>query len=98
MPEVPAATGAGPAPEDGAPGDRLVRLGVVVTGIGMLISLVAILPLVTDLELPSTFWWLSMLTGDGPGCTGGMGPQPKNSEQPTMTIMIFAQMFFTTNR
>jgi hypothetical protein len=65
MPEVPAATGAGPAPEHGAPGDRLVRLGVVVTGMGMLISLVAILPLVTDLELPSTFWWLSMLTGVG---------------------------------
>ena len=48
-----------------APGDRLVRAGVVVTGIGIVVTLVAILPLVSDVELPSSFWWLSMLTGVG---------------------------------
>lgn len=48
-----------------APGDLLVRAGVVVTGIGIVVTLVAILPLVSDVELPSSFWWLSMLTGVG---------------------------------
>lgn len=53
-------------PED-APGtgDRLIRAGVVVTAIGMALTLVAMLPLVTDLTLPSFFWWLAMLTGVG---------------------------------
>ncbi len=48
-------------------GDRLIRTGLVVTVVGMLLALVAILPLVTDLELPSAFWWLSMLVGVGMG-------------------------------
>lgn len=48
-----------------APGDRLVRAGIVVTGIGIAVTLVAILPLVSDVELPSQFWALSMLTGVG---------------------------------
>ncbi len=49
------------------PGDRLLRAGVAMTGLGMALTLIAMLPLVTDLELPSAFWWLSMLTGVGLG-------------------------------
>ena len=53
-------------PESGsAPGDRLIRAGLVVTAVGMLLTLVAMIPLVTDVELPSAFWWLSMLVGVG---------------------------------
>jgi hypothetical protein len=48
-------------------GDRLIRGGLVVTTVGMLLALVAMLPLVTGLELPSAFWWLSMLVGVGMG-------------------------------
>jgi hypothetical protein len=50
-----------------APGDRLIRAGLVVTAVGMLLTLVAMLPLVTDVELPSALWWLSMLVGVGMG-------------------------------
>jgi hypothetical protein len=50
-----------------APGDRLIRAGLVVTAVGMLLTLVAMLPLVTDIELPSALWWLSMLVGVGMG-------------------------------
>jgi hypothetical protein len=50
-----------------APGDRLIRAGLVVTVVGMLLTLVAMLPLVTDIELPSALWWLSMLVGVGMG-------------------------------
>jgi multisubunit Na+/H+ antiporter MnhB subunit len=52
-------------PEATTPGDRLIRAGLVVTAIGMLLTLVAMIPLVTDVELPSAFWWLSMLVGVG---------------------------------
>lgn len=48
-------------------GDRLIRGGLVVTAVGMILALVAMLPLVTGLELPSAFWWLSMLVGVGMG-------------------------------
>jgi uncharacterized membrane protein len=54
-------------PESAASGDRLIRAGVVVTIVGMLLTLVAMIPLVTDVELPSAFWWLSMLVGVGMG-------------------------------
>ncbi len=54
-------------PERRRPGDRLIRAGLVVTALGMLLSLVALLPLVSDIELPSTFWWLAMLWGVGLG-------------------------------
>jgi hypothetical protein len=50
-----------------SPGDGLIRAGVVVAGTGMLLTLVALLPLVTDLELPSLWWALSMLVGVGVG-------------------------------
>lgn len=48
-----------------AHGDKLIRAGLVVTALGMLLALVAMLPLVTDLELPSALWWLAMLVGVG---------------------------------
>lgn len=50
-----------------APGERLIRAGVVVCVAGMLLALVSLLPLVTDVELPSVFWALSMLVGLGFG-------------------------------
>jgi hypothetical protein len=56
MPEVPAARG-----------DRLIRTGAVVCITGMVLTLVSLLPLVTDVELPSLFWALSMLVGVGFG-------------------------------
>ena len=55
-------------PESSAsPGDRLIRAGLVFTAAGMVLTLIAMLPLVTDVELPSAFWWLSMLVGVGLG-------------------------------
>lgn len=48
-----------------APRDRLIGAGLVVTALGMLLTGVAMLPLVSDLELPSALWWLSMLVGVG---------------------------------
>lgn len=49
-----------------APGDRLLRVGIAVTIIGLACTLIAILPLVVPgLDLPSLWWWLSMLTGVG---------------------------------
>ena len=47
-------------------GDRLMRIGIVLTIIGMVFTLIAILPLFIDsLELPSFMWFLSMITGVG---------------------------------
>ncbi len=47
-------------------GDRLLRLGAVVTVIGLVCTVIAMLPLVVpDLELPSVWWFLSMITGVG---------------------------------
>jgi hypothetical protein len=45
--------------------DRVIRVGVGLTVLGLLFSLIAILPLVSNLELPSIWWFLSMLTGVG---------------------------------
>lgn len=42
-----------------------MRVGAVILAIGMIFTLIAILPLVTSLELPSVWWGLSMLTGVG---------------------------------
>ena len=49
----------------GAPGDQMIRIGTGLSVLGILLALVALLPLVTDLELPSAFWVLSMLVGVG---------------------------------
>lgn len=54
-------------PEAPGPGDRLVRTGLVVAAVGIALALFSLLPLVSDVELPSAFWALSMLTGVGFG-------------------------------
>jgi hypothetical protein len=47
-------------------GDRLLRIGAVVTVVGLICTVIAMLPLVIpDLELPSAWWFLSMITGVG---------------------------------
>lgn len=66
MPEAPSAR-RNAALRRTAPGDRLIRVGSIVAVVGMLLALISLLPLVTDLELPSLFWALSMLTGLGFG-------------------------------
>ncbi len=49
-----------------SPGDRLLRIGAVVTVIGLVCTVIAMLPLVVPgLELPSAWWFLSMITGVG---------------------------------
>jgi hypothetical protein len=48
------------------PGDRILRVGAVVTVVGLACTLIAMLPLVIPgLELPSAWWFLSMITGVG---------------------------------
>ena len=43
-----------------------MRIGVVVTTLGLIATLVAILPLVIpDLSLPGIWWFLAMITGVG---------------------------------
>lgn len=47
-------------------GDRLLRIGAVVTVVGLVCTVIAMLPLVIpSLELPSAWWFLSMITGVG---------------------------------
>lgn len=49
-----------------SPGDRLLRVGAVVTVIGLVCTVIAMLPLVVpSLELPPAWWFLSMITGVG---------------------------------
>lgn len=46
--------------------DALMRAGIAVTAVGLACTLVAIAPLVVPgLDLPSIWWFLSMLTGVG---------------------------------
>ena len=48
------------------PGDRLLRAGAVVTVVGIVLTLIAMLPLVVPgLSLPPIWWFLSMITGVG---------------------------------
>ena len=52
--------------EQEAKADRLMRIGAIVTVLGIAFSLVALLPLVIPtLQLPSIWWALSMITGVG---------------------------------
>jgi hypothetical protein len=47
-------------------GDTLLRIGAIVTVVGLVCTLIAMLPLVLPgLELPSAWWFLSMITGIG---------------------------------
>ena len=49
-----------------APGDRILRVGAVVTVIGLICTLIAMIPLVApSVELPSAWWFLSMIPGVG---------------------------------
>jgi hypothetical protein len=48
-------------------GDHLMRYGAIVLVLGMICTAIAILPLFTNLNLPSIWWGLSMLTGLGLG-------------------------------
>ena len=49
-----------------APGDRILRVGAMVTVIGLICTLIAMIPLVApSVELPSAWWFLSMITGVG---------------------------------
>lgn len=53
-------------PSQRPPGDRLLRVGGVVTVIGLVCTVIAMLPLVVPgLTLPSQWWFLSMITGVG---------------------------------
>jgi hypothetical protein len=54
-------------PHDGtAPGDRLVRLGVIVFGVGAVATLVTVAPLFLGLHpLPSAAYFVCMLMGVG---------------------------------
>lgn len=46
--------------------DRVLRIGGVITVVGLLCALVALLPLVVpSLDLPPVMWFLAMLTGVG---------------------------------
>ena len=46
--------------------DLVLRVGAVVTVIGFLATIIAILPLVIEsVELPGIWWFLSMITGVG---------------------------------
>ena len=52
--------------KDRSPGDRLLRIGAIVTVVGLGCTLVAMLPLVIPaMTLPSAWWFLSMITGLG---------------------------------
>ncbi len=50
-----------------APGERLIRAGVVIALLGMALSVLAMAPLVSDVAPPSGLWGLSMLSGVGVG-------------------------------
>jgi len=47
-------------------GDTLLRIGAIVTVVGLVCTLIAMLPLIVpSLDLPSAWWFLSMITGIG---------------------------------
>jgi hypothetical protein len=46
--------------------DRILRIGVVVIALGLVFTLIAIIPLFApDVVLPGALWFLAMLTGVG---------------------------------
>lgn len=44
---------------------RVIKVGAILTIIGIAATLIAILPLVSDIELSGVWWFLSMITGVG---------------------------------
>lgn len=65
MPETSSAPHARSPLAATARADLVIRVGAILTVIGIIFTLIAMLPLVTDLELPSAWWFLSMITGIG---------------------------------
>jgi len=65
MPETTIAEPLSPLQRRRDRSDRVIRTGAVLTVAGILFTLIALLPLVSDVELPSAWWFLSMLTGVG---------------------------------
>jgi UDP-N-acetylmuramyl pentapeptide phosphotransferase/UDP-N-acetylglucosamine-1-phosphate transferase len=45
--------------------DRILRIGGLLTVLGMVLSLIALSPSFTNTPLPSLWWFLSMITGAG---------------------------------
>ena len=57
---------AGPSEAPTARADLVMRVGAIVTAIGLACTVVAILPLLLpSLTMPSAMWFLAMLTGVG---------------------------------
>ena len=54
-----------PKARSSAASDLLFRLGGSLMVIGMVLSLIALTPLVADFQLSSVWWGLSMITGVG---------------------------------
>lgn len=51
---------------DPSPADRVLRIGAVITVVGLVFAVIAMLPLlIPSLELPGAMWFLAMLTGVG---------------------------------
>jgi hypothetical protein len=51
---------------DPSPADRVLRVGGAITVVGLVFTVIAMLPLlVPSLELPGAMWFLAMLTGVG---------------------------------
>ncbi len=51
---------------DDSAGDRTLRIGAVITVVGLVFAAIALLPLVVSgLELPGFMWFLAMITGVG---------------------------------
>lgn len=49
-----------------SPADRVLRLGGLLTAVGLVFLLIALLPLVVpSVEMPGVMWFLAMLTGVG---------------------------------
>jgi VIT1/CCC1 family predicted Fe2+/Mn2+ transporter len=47
-------------------GDRVLRIGLVVTALGLVAAVIAMLPLIVPAIEPSGIWWfLAMITGVG---------------------------------
>lgn len=44
---------------------RVIKIGAILTIVGMLATGIAILPLVSDIELSGAWWFFSMITGVG---------------------------------
>lgn len=64
--------------------DRILRIGVVITALGLVFTLIAIIPLFApDVELPGALWFLAMLTGVGIAiAVTGLALQSRARRQP----------------